>query len=574
VINTNNNGGINNNNNNNVGTGGNDKFDLSSSSSYVPHFVLSPRERDSVSQMDVSSVHDVEKRTINAMKLRGLRGIYVAHNDPKNTFWGLMPLFSKAPKPTHPRTAPTGTVGRSSSNNPHNTSGSPSASTRSPAAAIASTTAPAMNSSANSLTGASGLRSCSQDFVENFQQYFCPDDSVIDTLPPSQSSQSQPHGPRAPVALSNKRDTAAVNGVPEIFLGGQELLFVNDGTHQIPLFQGIPPKDMIFASDPFAWLVGRLASQISRRVLRNTEWSLCIQRMVLLPLAPLLLLMRWTDSRPRRSAVRVAVESTAADEQRQQQQEIQHTLLTVISNSDEHSNNRNNVAMDMDADKRRPSQPLVVGLSEHGAKWFGGASSTTPGALLPLHADKIDENLRANGNSGKRRSKKKKKKTKRGLGEEEELMLSPGCSAIVRVIDPRVKGLVGPAFSVIQKETRTAPRRTDSPAAAPLSPHVLFQDHVTNDILYIMSHFAVRMDSPDDNASTDPLAANQHQKLALQFDNKKFKAFSQEFRVHNPQIKKIDLVRDRNYGHAIPDTVDKDTLVQEVNNKFYDILSS
>lgn len=42
--------------------------------------------------------------------------------------------------------------------------------------------------------------------------------------------------------------------------------FVNTGTHQIPLFQGLPPKEMVRASNPMNWLVKQLKSQVVRNV--------------------------------------------------------------------------------------------------------------------------------------------------------------------------------------------------------------------------------------------------------------------------------------------------------------------
>ena len=48
---------------------------------------------------------------------------------------------------------------------------------------------------------------------------------------------------------------------------GDGMYFVNSGTHQVPLFRGLPPKDMLHSSNPMAWLISSVGQQAKEKAL-------------------------------------------------------------------------------------------------------------------------------------------------------------------------------------------------------------------------------------------------------------------------------------------------------------------
>ncbi len=164
------------------------------------------------------------------------------------------------------------------------------------------------------------------------------------------------------------------------------------------------------------------------------------------------------------------------------------------------------------------------------------------------------------GSSSKKDKERKKKKY-------EDILLSSGCSAFIRMIDPRVKRLAGPPVSLCglgnpinSMAYAHSPNGNNGPLSAKDSNYRgvdnirSFEQDTLNDVLYLLSHY-----TQDD-----------HGQLALHFDNLKFKQLRHEFqfKVHHSTLKR------RTFNQAIPDNIEKETLVQEINNKFYDVLSS
>lgn len=240
-----------------------------------------------------------------------------------------------------------------------------------------------------------------------------------------------------------------------------------------------------------------------------------------------------------------------------------------------------------------------------------------------------------NSASSSKKDKKRKKK------KYEDILLSTGCSAFIRMVDPRVKRLAGPPVSLcglignagssmtgnnntnnnggnagspyINNNSNNSPgthlhhlhhRDSTSNAAHNSTPPAIrsFQQDTLHDFLYLMSHFA----------------QEDHGQMSLHFDTSKFRKLRHEFQfktsVGGGNKKKLgnssnnhqqgstnnhtttevtnnkhtaaailERVLDnigggiqgvRTYRQAVPDTIEKDTLVQEINNKFYDVLSS
>eukprot|EP01040_Poterioochromonas_malhamensis_P003574 gene3574-3820_t len=306
---------------------------------------------------DYSTKND---RVSRAQKLKGLRGIHSGYNDPKATWWGLVPLFTKFPSAYI--TTETALPHRDHSE------------------------AMTMQGSENPNTGAT--------------------DPIEATL-------------------------SSLSSLP---------LFVNYGTHQIPLFQGIPPDEMINASDPLAWVMSRLNYQVSR----------------------------------------------VGDDQAQTGMVLK--MLMSLGGCFV-SNKPSGVDADM---------PISASAS--------GSSKSTK--------------------NSKRSKKSKKKKT-------EDILLSSGCSAFIRIVDPRIKRLAGSPLSV--DTTRE------------------FNTEGLVNILNIQSHYAV-----DDKGI-----------LSLQMDNNKLRSLKNEFQFQPNKYNGKRTIR-----MAIPESVDPQYLIQELNSKFYQSLST
>lgn len=240
--------------------------------------------------------------------------------------------------------------------------------------------------------------------------------------------------------LSENLDAAALSSLSSL------PLFVNYGTHQVPLFQGLPPEEMIVAPDPMAWVVSRLNYQVSR------------------------------------------------------------------------SEDPNNMS------------PIVKFLASLGGCISPPSSSVAnnsePELLLPNSSSKSTLAESAKLQKMSKKSKKKKKKT-------EDLILSPGASAFIRMVDPRIKRLAG--SSIFIESNRE------------------FSAEWLNEIIQINAHYA-----KDDKGM-----------LSLQLDQNKLRNLKSEFSF---QLNKFS--HKRSLRMACPETVDPQALVQELNTKFYQSLST
>ncbi len=126
-------------------------------------------------------------------KLRGLVGMYCAHEDPAATWWGLVPLMTD-----NPFVAPKHAGDR----------------------------------------GASPLKGS----------------------PPQKNA---------------RKGDASAGGDAHSVVNSAAIYFVDAGTHQVPLFQGLPPEEMMTAPSPMAWLQGSLRAQILEQHVREGNGGCC-----------------------------------------------------------------------------------------------------------------------------------------------------------------------------------------------------------------------------------------------------------------------------------------------------------
>lgn len=306
------------------------------------------------------------EKQLKLQKLRGLLGIFVGHKDPRSTWWGIVPLFAKYPK--------------------------------------------------SILANCVDMPLVSEYLLHDDDQQNSPngrDYSEALTLQGSECNH--------PITINHEATLTSLTETP---------VFINDGAHQIPLFQGIPPEELILASDPMAWLINRLNYQISKSILSQST-----------------------------------------------------SLFSKFKN--------------------------ILGC-------------TSPDAVL------IDEPSLSK--KGSRKSKKSKKKN-----QIEDIVLSTGSCAIIRVVDPRVKKLAG--VSITLENNRTL--------------NNLHQETLNN-IITLQSQYA----------SDDKGIVSLHQ------DNNKLRHLKTDFTI---QANKF--TNKRTLKSSIPDSIDPEYLIQEINNKFYQTLS-
>lgn len=211
-------------------------------------------------------------------KLPGLLGIYVGQADPGATWWGLMPVFQTLPAyllnslpskgvcaalpavhaTPHPPAAATPTSGQGQVGKAlASPAGTPKSahSPMKPAYHQVSTVHEGVGGREHStlssqpsdplVTAAASVSSPTNHLNSDGSAH--PTHLTVDTGVTSSATMSN-----ASVSAMNNRNV------------GSWPLFVNDGTHQIPLFEGLPPEDMIVSPDPMLWLANQLDTQYNK----------------------------------------------------------------------------------------------------------------------------------------------------------------------------------------------------------------------------------------------------------------------------------------------------------------------
>lgn len=132
-------------------------------------------------------------------KLKGLIGIHIGHQEPESTWWGLLPLMLKSPfvSPTEDDAVDTVDAVSLSKFGERNKSAAP---------------------------------------IDSY-------------CPATESSEGFP--------LKKNHSGALISREKEI----NSIYFANIGTHQVPLFQGMPPEDLISSAKPMKWLIEMLKDQ-------------------------------------------------------------------------------------------------------------------------------------------------------------------------------------------------------------------------------------------------------------------------------------------------------------------------
>lgn len=200
-----------------------------------------------------------------AFKLRGLVGLYYGHDDPAATWWGIVPLIAKNGARTKKNRA--GISASFSTQNSTGTNASQAKARYGKESVVPLSTTPFGSASGdngevkiNNWTGG-GAHASTPDVVEHFEVPRTPVD-LMPKLPPfsaganfspaSTPSQTPANGVRG--AFMEPSGSAEGNRVSDEY-------FVNSGTHQVPLFHGLPPEDMTRSSNPLAWLLSNLTAQ-------------------------------------------------------------------------------------------------------------------------------------------------------------------------------------------------------------------------------------------------------------------------------------------------------------------------
>ena len=218
-----------------------------------------------------------------AFKLRGLVGMYFGYEDPENTWWGIVPMIARNPtanRKTRPNTTSTPSVASldimgspSPKNKPKPSKfGKESQVLPHQQYALASPgnhhhqsfSGGASNKSVpiNNWVGGGSAQSTAQPSTEHKDHFEAPRTPIqtINNNVPMGAFTYSPHS-----SPSHTPAEGVIRGAASGSAGGArteaEEYFVNAGTHQIPLFQGLPPEDMTRSSNPLAWMLSNLAAQ-------------------------------------------------------------------------------------------------------------------------------------------------------------------------------------------------------------------------------------------------------------------------------------------------------------------------
>lgn len=236
----------------------------------------------------------VEARTLQekAFKLRGLVGVYFGYDDPENTWWGIVPLIARNPTanqrkklPSNPNSTPSVVsldLGSPSPKNKvkPNKFGKESQVLPHQQYALANSHASAGgnangNVPINNWVGGGTVQG--QGVVEHREYFEVPRTPVktINNNVPMGSftfspSSSPSHTPAEGMIRNARMDGTGSAGSAGGVRPDADEYFVNAGTHQIPLFQGLPPEDMTRSSNPLAWMLSNLAAQERQKYIQSS----------------------------------------------------------------------------------------------------------------------------------------------------------------------------------------------------------------------------------------------------------------------------------------------------------------
>lgn len=230
-----------------------------------------------------------EMRTLQerAFKLRGLVGLYYGHDDPEATWWGIVPLITRNQSArTKKSKSHSATLNVISNNNNNSTTpntepvkvakfgkesviptqrlySAPDASEESSNIKINNWTGGAPAPAAEEPRETFEIPRTPVNIINNNVQM----GSIHNYSPSSTPSQTPANGMRG----AYMDGTGSASGSASGSRGGSgEDSFVNSGTHQVPLFHGLPPEDMTRSSNPLAWVLSNLTAQERTKYLKST----------------------------------------------------------------------------------------------------------------------------------------------------------------------------------------------------------------------------------------------------------------------------------------------------------------
>lgn len=356
-----------------------------------PSYLSPMNSKASIFSEDAST--RIAEKKLKMTKLKGLKGIYVGAKDPRSTWWGIVPLFARFPNPllsgaddaAHP-----GPVFNGSSMTAPSSAVDHGQSLESPGKMPPPTH---QNSAKNTSNGSipSAPQKGERD-QSDFTTHMTDAGAGGVSNQPSSEESSPKNGGNNGLGIQPTSNTASS------FLCSlvSSPVFVNSGTHQIPLFRGLPPEDMINSPDPMAWLINRIFLQLSRGPVTPSG----LTSPVAMLLAPCLLCCQ-------PSSVNDVVQ--------------QHRIPVVA----EAGAGDGNEAKEKDKDQRGTLH-----------------QSASTMALLRAMSSRMDlANQQEAASSGKGHGKHGKKGKKAKKAKNVDIALSDGASALIRIVDPRVKRL-------------------------------------------------------------------------------------------------------------------------------------
>lgn len=334
---------------------------------------LSPvSSKSSLVSEDVNSTRHHDRKMKKA-KLRGLMGIYVGDKDPKATWWGIVPLFAKFP-----------------------------AAVLGNAAVIPPTeqVTPSKRDEA--------------DFTFQGTEGF--------SNQPSMDGDNQNNTN----VSSTNTSSAALSSLTAL------PVFVNSGTHQIPLFKGLPPEEMINSDDPMAWLLTRIHHQLSRQAVAQHRMT-SFQNVLLYPFLSCIPRSIFGGSSSNGSGSSSGAVSRANSNG--------SNILSPVSSSPTKPTRIGSKSEEKTSPvSSKPSQPNLL---------LNSMSSRHMSGVLNLDLSSLEtDNVHVKGHGGKSHHKKKKKQKKVA-----DIVLSDGSSALIRIIDPRVKRLASCPAAITASNT-------------------------------------------------------------------------------------------------------------------------
>ena len=210
-----------------------------------------------------------------AFKLRGLVGLYYGHDDPNATWWGIVPLIAKNSVQRGKRkkeiSTSTAIAPPAGSTNTPATSSSQSKARYGKESTVQAFGTDNSDVKVNNWTG--GAHACTPDAIEQFEIPRTPVQTINNNIPMGAINYSPASTPSHTPGIGSRgayleHPGSSADGSRGGLRNSDEY-FVNSGTHQVPLFQGLPPEDMTRSSNPLAWLLSNLTAQERLSYLRS-----------------------------------------------------------------------------------------------------------------------------------------------------------------------------------------------------------------------------------------------------------------------------------------------------------------